>query len=419
MRIKRTTAMDDRYDIIIVGGGASGLVAAAMAAGQDVKVALLEKNTQCGRKILLTGKGRCNMTNFRPWEEFKEHIHPDPGFFRPAFMAFSNEDTIRFFHSLGLSTVVERGMRVFPESGRSSDVRAALERRIRQTSNVDVFCCSEVMSIKPVGEAGGFILDVLSTSDKLRVDYVRANAVILATGGLSYPATGSTGDGYRIAERLGHDIVETRPSLTALVPYNYNFSLAGLTLRNVSLSLLVDGGVVQEEFGELSFTMDGIEGALGFRVSRKAVKALDEGKKVELVIDLKPAVTAEELKKRIQMEYVPKLSLSRYLERLLPIQAVKPFMDTDRSLTVNSLPVKLKNWRFNIKSYVGYQRCVITSGGVSLKDISRKTMESKIVPGLFFAGEVMDLDADTGGYNLQIAFSTAATAIRSAMASVR
>lgn len=411
--------LTQEYDIVIVGGGAAGLMAAAVSSGIECRIAVFEKNSQLGRKVLLTGKGRCNMTNARQWEEFREHVHPDSGFFRPAFMAFSNEETVAFFNSLGLRTVVERGMRVFPLSGKSIDVRNALERRVREASNVDVFCNHEVLSVKAGADGVGFRLEVLDLSGKMMVETVGAAAVIVATGGLSYPATGSTGDGYRIAGDFGHTVVATRPSLTALIPEKYNYSLAGLTLKNVGLSLLVDGGEVQNEFGELTFTMDGLEGALGFRVSRRAVKALDEGKKVELMVDLKPAVTEEELKNRIQREYVPGVALSRYLERLLPIQAVKPFMDAEPSLTVSSLPVKLKHWRIPVKSYVGYTRAVVTSGGVSLKEVSRKTMESKIVKGLYFAGEVLDLDADTGGYNLQIAFSTAVSAVRAAAVSVR
>lgn len=404
-----------KYDIVIIGGGAAGLMAAAQACGRNCRVALLEKNRQCGRKLLITGKGRCNMTNGRPWEEFKEHIHPDAAFFRPAFMAFSNADTVGFFNSIGLATVEERGMRFFPKSGRSSDVRDVLESRLRKSGNVDVFYETEAISLSRSPQ-GVFNVGTIGLSGMINSVVYEARSVIVATGGLSYPATGSTGDGYRFAAGLGHTIVPTRPSLTALVPFNYNFDLVGLTLKNVALSLIVDGGVVQQEFGELTFTSGGLEGALGFRVSRKAVRAVDEGKKVVLELDLKPALTEQMLKDRIQREYVSGKKLSRYLEQLLPLQAVKPFMTSDQSLTVQNLPVRLKHWRFPVKGYVDYSRAVVTSGGVSLKEISRKTMESRLVPGLFFAGEVMDLDADTGGYNLQIAFSTGTAAINAAIA---
>lgn len=399
------------YDLVIIGAGAAGMTAAVLAAGSSLRVALVEKNSQCGRKLLLTGKGRCNITNTRPWEELSPHIHPDAAFFRPAFMSFSNTDTVAMFQSLGLPVTVERGMRVFPQSGRSSDVRDALLRRIVSSDNIDLEYNSEVVSIDRT--SCGLTLSVMRTEERISAYSLRAAAVIIATGGLSYPATGSTGDGYRLASRLGHTVTPTMPSLTALVPEKYNFALIGLTLRNVSLSLLVDGGVVQTEFGELTFTDGGLEGALGFRVSRRAVKALTEGKKVEAVIDLKPAVPAAELKARVEREYRPGLGLDRFLERFLPLQAVRPFIEAAPSLTVQNLPVRLKNWRMPIKGFVDYRRAVVTAGGVSLKEISRKTMESKLVPGLYFAGEVMDLDADTGGYNLQIAFSTAAAAVRS------
>ena len=400
------------YDVVIIGGGAAGMMAAALASESSLRVALIEKNSQCGRKLLLTGKGRCNITNTRPWDEFKEHVHPDSGFLRPAFMAFSNADTVAFFRKLGLPVTEERGMRIIPSSGKSSDVRDVLVSRISAATNVDIRCDSEAVSVLR-SSSSHFVVEVLHSGDRMNMLELVTDSVIVATGGLSYPATGSTGDGYRFAREMGHTVVDTSPSLTALVPTRYNFALAGLTLRNVSLQLLVDGGVVQDEFGELTFTNDGLEGALGFRVSRRAVKALDEGKKVEVLMDLKPAVTRAELKARIEREYRPGLSLQRFLEKFLPVQAVRPFMDSDPSLTVQNLPVRLKSWKFLIKGYVDYRRAVVTAGGVSLREVSRKTMESKLVPGLYFAGEVLDLDADTGGYNLQIAFSTAAAAVRS------
>lgn len=402
------------YDLIIIGAGAAGMTAAVLVAGSRLKVALVEKNSQCGRKLLLTGKGRCNITNTRPWEEMSVHIHPDSAFFRQAFMSFSNRDVIAMFRSLGLPVVEERGMRVFPKSGRSADVRDVLLERIVSSENISLEYNSEVVSVDRTAD-DRFLLDIMRSEDKISTYRLMASSVIVATGGLSYPATGSTGDGYRIARKFGHTVTPTMPSLTALVPDKYNFALAGLTMRNVSLSLLVDGGTVQTEFGELTFTDGGLEGALGFRVSRKAVKALGAGKKVEVLIDLKPAVSTEELKARIEREYRTGMNLSRFLERFIPLQAVRPFMDADSSLNVQNLPVRLKNWRLRIKDFVDYRRAVVTAGGVSLKEISRKTMESKLVPGLYFAGEVMDLDADTGGYNLQIAFSTAAAAARSVM----
>lgn len=416
--MEKTTIITTNYDIAIIGGGAAGLMAASLAAGAGVKVILLEKREVCGKKLLLTGKGRCNITNANEWEDFAQHIHPDQAFLKQSFMAFSNTDTIEYLNKLGLQTVCERGKRIFPASGRSKDVRDTFLKKIHTSDNVTVKTDAEVSIIKKKNEH--YQLGVIvSKNGKLALEYIHASLVIVTTGGLSYPITGSTGDGYQFAGHFGHEIIRTHPSLTALMPIGYTLKLNGLNLKNVSLSLIVDGGVVQSEFGEITFTENGIEGALGFRVSRNAVRALDDGKNVEVSIDLKPAVTAEQLKNRIQREYRPGVKLNYFLENYLPMQAVVPFIESSKDVTVNNLPVKLKNWKFHIKDYTGYSRSVVTAGGVSLKEISRKTMESKLSPGLYFAGEVLNLDGDTGGYNLQIAFSTAAAAIRDALEKIK
>lgn len=400
------------YDIAIVGGGASGLMAAALASGNGKRIVLLEKNDACGKKLLLTGKGKCNITNTREWEEFSEHVHPNAEFFKPAFLGFSNNDTIGFFNSIGLETVCERGQRVFPKSGKSTDVRDTLLRRITASDNVTVMTGTEVTSIRK--ENSKYLLSILHHRKIYSMNVITASRILIATGGLSYPLTGSTGDGYRFAEAFGHRIADTHPSLTALVPAIDFTGLIGLTLRNVTLSLFIDGGMVQSEFGEMTFTNGGLEGALGFRVSRNAVSALVSGKRVDVSVDLKPALTAEQIKQRIQREYTRDVKFCTYLEKMLPVQVIQPFVTTSKGLCINNLPVRIKNWKFGIKGYVDYSRAVITTGGVSLQDISRKTMESRICPGMYFIGEVMDLDADTGGYNLQIAFSTAAAAIKAA-----
>lgn len=403
---------DLKYDVAIIGGGASGLMAAALAADNGRKIILIEKNEVCGKKLLITGKGRCNITNARQWEDFHPHIHPDPSFFKYSFMNFSNTDTIDFFHSIGVPTVCERGERIYPESGKSSDVRDALVKRIKQSHNVTIATGTEVTSVRK--EENVYVLNTLQRKNIYSLKTLYAYRIIIATGGLSYPLTGSTGDGYGFARQFGHSIAHTHPSLTALVPAENCIGLSGLTLKNVNLSLFVDGGMVQSEFGEITFTSGGLEGALGFRVSRNAVSAIEAGKHVEVAIDLKPALSAGQLKERIQREYNAGIKLDRFLDKFLPIQAVSPFINTSRGVNINNLPVKLKNWRFKIKGYVDYSRAVITAGGVSLKEVSRKTMESQLSPGMYFTGEVLNLDADTGGYNLQIAFSTAASAIKAA-----
>ncbi len=398
----------DHFDLVIIGGGAAGMLAAATAVGTGKSVLLIEKNDVLGKKLLLTGKGRCNITNTRPWEEFQGHIHPDSGFFKSAFFGFSNEHLVEFLHKLGLQTVVERGSRVFPLSGRSMDVRNVLAQYISDSDNVACLLSTKVSGIFKEGE-GLF---------RVKIDDgegIYTKKVLLCTGGLSYPRTGSTGDGYRFAKETGHSLSALYPSLTALKVAKYDNMLIGLTLKNVSLTLYVEGNPAQTEFGEVTFTNGGVEGALGFRVSRKAVQALEAGKKVELLFDLKPSLTAEQLKRRVEETYRKGLSLERMLEEFLPIQSILPFVHTSENLTIQSIPVKLKNWRMRVVDYVGYERCVITAGGVSLKEVSRKTMESKKAKGLYFAGEILDLDADTGGYNLQIAFSTAVLATRSAL----
>lgn len=412
----------DCFDLAIAGGGAAGLFGAAVAAGRGLSVLLLERNERCGKKIAITGKGRCNLTNTRDWGEFSEHIHPSPNFFKSAFFGMSNRDTMAFFEQIGLPLTVERGQRVFPASMRAQDVTDVLLARLRQlgvsvctgwrvvgASKVEYGACAPVFKVEAKCSASG----------SLRV--FTARNLLLTTGGLSYPATGSTGDGYVLAESFGHRIVPCFPSLTALVPLNYDISLSGVSLKNVELSLYVNGNCVQTEFGEMDFTDDGIEGAAAIRLSRRAVAALDGKQKVFVSFDLKPALSCEQLRLRIIREAAAGTSVARggtaglktLLKRLLPGALVAPFMRANKDLSYENLPERLKAWRFAIVSYVGYRRCVVTAGGVDLAGISPKTMGSKLVDGLYFAGEILNLDGDTGGYNLQIAFSTAALAAKS------
>ena len=389
--------------IIIIGGGPAGMMAAikaaqtlrdsGFAAGRDADIVLYDKNDRLGRKIYLTGKGRCNITNMKTWEEFSTHIHPNREFLKHSFRIFSNEDVRDFFEGIGVPTTIEQGQRLFPVSMKASDVAQALERKVHELG-VNVETCRLEHLPEPSSDC----------------------AVILATGGKSYPLTGSTGDGYAMAREAGHTVSRTFPSLTALMPEGYDLSLDGLTLKNVSLCLYVDRTMVQSEEGELTFTADGIEGALGFRLSRKAVWALENGQKVELSLDLKPALSEDKISSRILRETASRASrgdgkvTSSLLRSMMPEQLVEPFIRANQGLTFDNLPQRLKDWRFRISSCKGYERAVVTAGGVSLKEIVPKTLASRLVEGLFFAGEVIDLDGDTGGYNLQIAFSTGATA---------
>ena len=427
-------------DIVIIGGGAAGMMAAAGAAeGSRSRIILIEKMPRTGRKIIISGKGRCNLTNLKDWNSFSPHIHPKAGFLKSAFYGFQPEKTIEFFMDNGLRTVVERGDRVFPASYSSADVVDTLVKAVRK-SGTEILTGQEAVSIEKKGE---YFETVLSSGSA-----VRSGKVIIATGGLSYPATGSTGDGYVWAEKFGHSIRRCFPSLTALVPAGYKVlpdktpgkghidrkyslselgkSLEGNQLKNILLTVTIDGDTAAEEFGDIDFTDGGIEGPVGFKVSRKCVNAIVNGSKVKFLIDLKPAVETGALKKRIETLWneISQDGRSRrksfgekfriLLGKLMPMSLADGFMRTGGSMDVQRLAARLKSWEFDIAGYVGYERCVVTAGGVPTDEVSPKTMESKLVKGLYFAGEILDIDGDTGGYNLQSAFSTGMLAGRSA-----
>lgn len=423
-------------DIIIIGGGAAGLMAAAGAAetfvvkGVAGKVIVLEKMPRPGRKIMITGKGRCNFTNLKAWNEFSEHVHPKPGFLKPSFYNLTSERMIDFLQEAGMESVVERGDRALPASHLASDVVDALVRAAEK-AGAEVLCNKEVKEIVRQVD-GSFHIKCADGAS------YACTKLIICTGGLSYPKTGSTGDGYAWAEQMGHSVRPLFPSLTAIVPRGYKDllmtgkghihrseplselgqMLCGNQLKNVALTVFIDGNEAQYEFGDLDFTDGGIEGPIGFKVSRKCVNAIVNGSKVHAVMDLKPAVEIEDLTVRISTLWnevskdkrnAQKLYKDRFkilLTKVLPMSLIHAFVRCNPNADHKTLAKLLKNWKFEIAGYVGYERCVITAGGVSLDEITPKTLESKLVPGLYFAGEVLDLDADTGGYNLQTAFST-------------
>ena len=384
--------------LAIVGGGPAGMMAAIRAAetlGDGSRVVLFDKNDRLGRKIYLTGKGRCNLTNRRAWDDFATHIHPNQGFLKQAFRAFPNEALIRFFEEeLGVPTVTLQGQRVYPASLVAGDVARALERKVLELG-VDVRRGTTVARLADLSEFG---------------------AVVIATGGKSYPVTGSTGDGYRFAEEAGHTVTPLFPSETALLPQPYDDGLPGLEMKNVGLQLFVDRVLVQSEQGDFNFTSDGLESGIAYHLSRRAVWALVNGQRVDIVLDLKPALSEQQLQARISRESA-RLDAARHarldrasLRSFMPAPLIAPFLRANPDLTAANLAGRLKNWKFPIIDYKGYDRAVVTAGGVSLKEISPKTMASRLRPGLYFCGEVLDLDGDTGGYNLQIAFSTGALA---------
>ncbi len=405
------------YDVIVVGAGAAGMMAAATAARNGRRVLLMEKMEKAGRKIRISGKGRCNLTNARPPEEFREAIRTNADFFEVAFAEFNNRATIRFFERLGVKLDIERGQRVFPRSGKAWDIANALADYCAE-NGVETMYDTRVADILAVdGKAYG----VRYFNKRGFERKEEAPNVIVATGGVSYPATGSTGDGYIFADRLGHTIEAVRPSLTPLrTSHPQRKYLDGLLLKNVSARLYVDNEVVCEEFGEMGFSERGIEGAIALRMSRDAVDALIDERKVKIILDMKPALTEEVLADRIRREIEdmdPEEFFAELLRRLVPKQMVIPLaheLDVHsknyiRKVTdaeIARLVKVLKGMTFPIVDYAPFEYAVVTAGGVRCDEVNRYTMQSNKVRGLYFAGEVLDIDANTGGYNMQIAFST-------------
>ena len=405
------------YDLIVIGAGAAGLMAAATAARNGKSVLLMEKMEKAGRKIRITGKGRCNLTNARPPEEFSEAIRTNADFFDVAFAEFNNKATIRFFERIGVKLDIERGQRVFPKSGKAWDIANALVDYCVD-NGVEIVYNARVSDVLVLD---GKVYGVKFFNKRGFERREEAESVIIATGGVSYPGTGSTGDGYIFADRLGHTIEEVRPSLTPLrTSHPQRKFLDGLLLKNVNAKLYVEDEMVREEFGELSFSDRGIEGAVALRVSRDAVDALIEEKRVKMVIDLKPALTEEILEERIRREIAemqPDEFFSELLRKLVPKHFVLPIaheLDIHsknyiRKVTdaeIKRLVKVLKGMVFPITDYAPFEYAVVTAGGVRCDEVNKYTMESLKVKGLYFAGEVLDIDANTGGYNLQIAFST-------------
>ena len=405
------------YDVIVIGAGAAGLMAAATAARSGKKVLLMEKMEKAGRKIRITGKGRCNLTNARPPEEFSEAIRTNADFFEVAFAEFNNKATIRFFERIGVKLEIERGQRVFPKSGKAWDIANAL---------VDYCLDNEVeiaynTRVKEILAMDGKVYGVMFENKRGFMRKEEAENIIIATGGVSYPGTGSTGDGYIFADKMGHTIEELRPSLTPLrTSHPQRKFLDGLLLKNINAKLFVDNELVKEEFGEISFSDRGIEGAVALRLSRDAVDALIEDKKVKIVLDMKPALTEEILFERIKREIAemqPDEFFSELLRKLVPkhfVIPIAPELDIHsknyiRKVTdteIHRLIKVLKGMVFPITDYAPFEYAVVTAGGVKCDEVNKYTMESLKVKGLYFAGEVLDLDANTGGYNMQIAFST-------------
>lgn len=399
--------------VVIVGGGAAGLMAAYSASlNKQARVLLLEKNHKLGRKLMITGKGRCNLTNIADIKEFMENIPSNPRFLYSAFSQFSNQDLIALLEGNGLATKTERGGRVFPVSDRAADVVDVLEKMVRG-QGVSICCDAAVMAIER-DAAGKFHLRIAGR------DPIAADALVLATGGLSYPMTGSSGDGYGWATALGHEVTPLFPSLVALkTKETFVSRLSGLSLKNAAIVIRDTAGKkIYEDFGEMLFTHFGVSGPMMLSASARIAKRVaDEA--FSLLIDLKPALDEKALDARIlrDFEKYGNRDFANALDELLPktlipimieqteISPRKKVRDITKAERRRLLQL-IKAFPLTICGSDGYNHAVITCGGVAVSELHPKTMASKLVPGLYLAGELLDVDAYTGGFNLQIAFST-------------
>ena len=407
--------------VIVVGGGPAGMMSAITAAENGNEVLIIEKNSTFGKKLLITGKGRCNITSSLYMSDFIKNTPGNGMFLYSAFQNYTNTDIIEFLKKQGLEVKEERGNRIFPVTDKSIDVLNCFEKRIKELNIKHMLNTTvEKILIKNY--------EVLGVRTKREI--IKAEKIILATGGKSYPLTGSTGDGYRIASELGHKITPIRPSLVPLEIYEREEckKLQGLSLKNVKIKIEEDKKVIYEDFGEMIFTHFGISGPTILSGSAHLVryKNIDEklkNKNIKLSIDLKPALTEEQLDDRILRDFkeFKNKQFKHSLDKLLPQKMLPVIIELSKiepEKRVNEVTKEerkrlitlLKNFEITIKGFRPVEEAIITSGGINIKEINPKTMESKLIKGLYFAGEIIDVDAYTGGFNLQIAYSTGYTA---------
>lgn len=396
-------------NVIVVGGGAAGMMAAIFAARNGKKVTLIEKNEKLGKKLFITGKGRCNFTNACDTEDLFQNIVSNPKFLYSAFYSFSNQMVMDFFEEIGLPYKIERGNRVFPVSDHSSDVIKVLEKEIKKR-NVKIMLNSKVTAL--------IIENGICKGVRLSKEQLLCDSVIVATGGISYPRTGACKDGYVFAQSAGHSIIDPRPSL---VPFELEEDccrdLMGISLKNVTVDIYGDNKKIYSEFGEMLFTHFGVSGPIIIKASAYIHKHLE--KDLKLYIDLKPALNEKILDERLLKDFQLfqnkqlKNSLDKLMPKaLVPVVIAKSGLDGDKKINEITRQERLilgqtiKKLPFIIKGLRGYDEAIITKGGIKVKEVDPGTMESKLIAGLYFAGEVLDLDALTGGYNLQIAWST-------------
>lgn len=394
--------------IAVIGGGPAGIIAAGIIGSRGKDVVLIEKNERIGKKLFITGKGRCNITNAAPIDELFDFINTNKNFLYSSLYTFTNENIVELLGDFGLKTKIERGNRVFPESDKSSDVIKAFEKFLDK-NQVKIMLKSNVTSI--VHNKEKFIITINEENYEF-------DKLVIATGGVSYPSTGSTGDGILFAKRFGHNIIPLKPSLVPIeIESTWLEELQGVSLKNVNLKAYANNKLIHEEFGEMIFTHYGISGPIVLSISNYLNKHID--KTLSLKIDFKPALSIEKLDDRIlrDFELYSNKQLRNALNDLL-LQKLIPWViklsGIDPEKTVHQITKQermnlieiIKGFPMDFKSFRPIEEAIVTSGGISTKQINPSTMESKLIPNLYFAGEVIDVDALTGGYNLQIAYST-------------
>lgn len=405
--------------VIVIGGGPAGMVASVASAEKGNQVILLEKMDRLGKKLLITGKGRCNITSSLEMEEFIKNIPGNGKFLYSCFQRYTNQDIIEFLRKQGLKTKEERGNRIFPITDKSVDVLNCFIKRLKEL-DVQIKFNTNVMEI--------LVRNGQAVGVKTNKEEIYAEKIILATGGKSYPLTGSTGDGYKMVEMLGHTIEKIKPSLVPLELYDKKeiINLQGLSLKNTEIKLIDDSKnkIIYEDFGEMIFTHFGISGPIILSASAHLIRynnveQLLRDKKIKIFLDLKPALSEEKLEERILRDFneIKNKQYKNSLDKLLPQKLIKFVIEKSKinpEKKVNEITKEerrrlihiLKNMEFYVKNFRPIDEAIVTSGGINIKEINPKTLESKIISGLYFAGEIIDVDAYTGGFNLQIAYST-------------
>ena len=415
--------------VVVIGGGPAGMMAAISASQNNNEVWLLEKNNKLGKKLLITGKGRCNITSSLDMKNFISNVPGNGKFLYSAFDNYTNIDIINFLKKHGVNVKEERGNRIFPTSDKSVDVLSTFEKELK-SKNIKIKFNAKVTDIETKDNEVKYV----KYEEEGKQKSIEADKVILATGGKTYPQTGSTGDGYEMAKRLGHTITEIKPSLVPLTTSGVSLELCkemqGLSLKNVSIKIMdtSKNKLIYEDFGEMLFTHFGISGptilsASAHLIRYKNIDSLLKEQKIKLIIDLKPALSLEKLDTRVQRDFLNNKNkeFKNSLNNLLPQKLISPIIqlsEIDVNEKVNEITKEkrlrlvklLKNFTIAITGFRPLEEGIVTSGGISIKEINPKTMESKLVKGLFFAGEIIDVDAYTGGFNLQIAYSTGYTA---------